>query len=238
MKMNRTSRLAGILYLVVIVTAGFAEGYVRGRLVVRNDGAMTAANITSRELIYRAGGAADAVNFVCDMGIALLFFELFKEVDRVLAGAAALFRAMGDVMGLMITFLHFVPIVLLTNATYLAAVSRSEVEAQALMVLRLHSQGYNIAMILFGVHLIVLGCLVVRSRFWPAAIGIAVGVAGACYVFNSFARLLSPPFAAHFSPYILWPGIVAEFSVTVCLLIGPRIAVRTAEREVHAPASE
>jgi hypothetical protein len=218
MSIKAKARLAGVLYLIVIITAGFAEGYVRAKTVVRNDPAATAANITSHELLYRAGGVADAVNFVCDMGLAVLLFALLAPVSRTLAAATALFRFAGDLMGMIITIAHFVPLLLLKNAPYLGVFSAAQVQAQALTFLRLHSQGYNVAMVLFGVHCTLLGYLVIRSEFWPRALGVILSVAGICYVFNSMARLLWPPFAAHFFPYILWPGILAEFALTVWLL--------------------
>src|SRR5437762_1953488 len=60
------ARIAGVLYLIIIVTAGFAEGFVRDKLVVGSDAAATANNLLTHELLYRAAGAADLINLVCD----------------------------------------------------------------------------------------------------------------------------------------------------------------------------
>ena len=42
---KRTFRLTGLLYLLVIICAGFSQGYVRGTLVIPGDALATANNI-------------------------------------------------------------------------------------------------------------------------------------------------------------------------------------------------
>lgn len=70
------ARTAGWLYLVIIVCAGFAEGYVRGTLVVPGDAAVTAANIGSAPGLFRLGLAADLVAFLADAAVAVLLYVL------------------------------------------------------------------------------------------------------------------------------------------------------------------
>jgi hypothetical protein len=73
------ARIAGVLYLIIIVTAGFAEGFVRDQLVVDGDAAATANNLLTHELLYRAAGAADLINLVCDTVLALLFMSCLSR---------------------------------------------------------------------------------------------------------------------------------------------------------------
>jgi uncharacterized protein DUF4386 len=216
MSIKAKARIAGVLYLIVIVTAGFAEAYARGRLIVRSDAALTAANIKSHELLYRAGGVADAVNFVCDIAIALLLFEIFKGVSTTLAAITVAYRLAGDVMGMIITVVHFGPLYF---------------PADALTFMRMHSVGYNVAMTLFGTHLTLLGYLLMRSEYAWRPLGAILSLAGVCYLFGSIGRMFSPPFAAHFFPYILYPGIAAEFALAIWLLAMP---ARRASSEVAA----
>jgi hypothetical protein len=46
------ARIAGVLYLIIIVAASFAELFVRGRLVVGGDAGATATNILAHEPLY------------------------------------------------------------------------------------------------------------------------------------------------------------------------------------------
>ena len=79
---ERTARLAGFLYLIVIICAGFSEGYVRSSLVVPEDAATTASNITSSEWLYRLGFASDLIAFMADAAID--FVERHRDEPFVL----------------------------------------------------------------------------------------------------------------------------------------------------------
>lgn len=49
------ARIAGLLYLIIIVGGIFAQIGVRDRLVVNGDAAATAQNIVAHVLLYRLG---------------------------------------------------------------------------------------------------------------------------------------------------------------------------------------
>jgi Domain of unknown function (DUF4386) len=64
------SRVAGVFYVLAVLTAAFAEGFVRGRL------------------LYVAG----LIPVACFVVVTLIFYQLFKPVNRRLALLAALFN--------------------------------------------------------------------------------------------------------------------------------------------------
>ena len=213
------ARIAGVLYLVIIVAALFAEVFVRGRLIVSGDAAATATNILAHESIYRLGGAADLIAFACDVAVALIFFELFKPVSGTLSMLAAFFRLMHvSIVGIS-TVYHFAPLVLLGDARFLSTFSTNQSQALALVSLRLHALGYNIALVFFGFHCLLIGYLIWRSAFMPRVLGALMAIAGSCYLTNSFANFLSPAVAGHLFPWILLPGALAEWGLTAWLLV-------------------
>ena len=55
------ARIAGGLYLIIIVGGFFAIGYVPAAIVVPGDAAATAHNILAHELLYRLGLAAHII---------------------------------------------------------------------------------------------------------------------------------------------------------------------------------
>ena len=213
------ARIAGVLYLVIIVAAAFAEIFVRGRLVVSGDAAATATNILAHEQLYRLGGAADLIAFACDAAVALIFYELLKPVSGSLSLLAAFFRLMHVAIVAVNSVNHFAPLVLLGSAHFLTAFKTDQLQALALVSLRLHAQGYNIGLVFFGFHCLLIGYLICRSSFLPRILGALMAVAGACYLTNSFANFFSPAFAAHLYPYILLPGGVGELSLCLWLLV-------------------
>src|SRR5712692_8602390 len=176
------ARIAGALYVIVIVSAGFAEAIARGKLVVSGDAAATATNILAHELAYRLGGAADVLNVLCDIALAILLYDLLRPVSRTLALLSSAYRLMGDATMAVTTLAHFAPLSFLASAPYLSVYSSPQLQAQAFVWLRVHSQAYNIAMVFFGAHCVLLGYLIYRSTFLPRILGALLVVAGTCYV--------------------------------------------------------
>jgi hypothetical protein len=213
------ARIAGAMYFFVIVTAAFAEIFVRGKLVVRGNAAATATNILTHESLYRLGGSADLINLVCDVGLALLFYELLKPVSRSLALLAAFFRLTHvGILTVSILF-HFAALFFLTGTHDPSVFDTAQLQEQALMCLSFQSRGYTLCLVYFGFACVLLGILIYRSTFFPRVLGVLMAIAGLCYVTSSFARLISPTFASHLFPYILFPGVLGEWSLALWLLV-------------------
>lgn len=94
-----------------------------------------------------------------------------------------------------------------------------QLQALALVFLKLDAEAYNGAMVFFGFYCLLIGYLTFRSAFLPRIVGVLMAIAGLCWLTNSFANFLSPPLASYLSPYILVPGLVGEGSLTLYLLV-------------------
>jgi hypothetical protein len=131
---------------------------------------------------------------------------------------AAFFSLVGCAIGVFSCLFHIAPLVVLGGAPSLSAFNVDQLQALALMFLKLHAQGYNIAMVLFGSYNLLIGYLIFRSTFMPRILGVLLAFSGLCYEINCFANFLSPGFAAHLVPYILAPG-VAELLLALWLVV-------------------
>jgi hypothetical protein len=89
------ARLAATLYLIGGVMFQFAEAFVRGKLVVHGDAAATAHNILKHETLFRLGFAAELIETVTFIAVALLFYNLFRPVNRSVSLLAAFFSLAG-----------------------------------------------------------------------------------------------------------------------------------------------
>src|SRR3954469_12158260 len=78
------ARLAGLLYLIVIVGGIFAQIFVRDRLVVNGDAAATAQNIMAHELRYRLGFSVEVFYLLCNIPLTFLLYDLFGIVNKKL----------------------------------------------------------------------------------------------------------------------------------------------------------
>lgn len=211
------ARAAGALYLITIITGVFAEVFVRGALVVRDDAAATAANILSSEPLYRLGLASDLVMLACYVAVTLLFYELFEPAGRGLSLLAAFFSLVGVAVLAANSLNHVAPLVFLKNSQSLSAFEPAQLQALALAALRMHARGYNVAGVFFGLYMMLLGYLIVRSGFLPRTLGALMALGGLGFLTNGFAIFLLPTLVARFPDTGMLGGI-AELSLSLWLM--------------------
>jgi hypothetical protein len=210
---QRAARLAGFLYLIVIVAGGLAELYVRQRLVVANDAAATANNILTHEALFRWGFAADLIAGLCVMPLIVLLYELLKAVNRRVALLAVCFSLVGSAVQSAALLGHFAPLVLLKRGRAFG-VATELLQAQTYMALQLQGIGYAVALAFFGGTMLARGYLVVRSGFLPRIIGFFLAIEGVCYLANSFADFVAPGIAPTVFAILLVSGLA---EVVLCL---------------------
>jgi hypothetical protein len=101
-----------------------------------------------------------------------------------------------------------------------------QIQSLAYLFLELHSHGYDLGLILFGVHCLLLGYLIVRSGYFPRLIGGLTVAAGMVYLIGSYTRFLAPDYADAVQPaYAI--AVIAEVSLCLWLLLkGGNITVR------------
>jgi hypothetical protein len=212
------ARIAGALWLIIIIAASFAEFYVRGRIVVDGDAAATATNILAHESLYRLGAAAVLIYLLCDTSVALILYELLKPVSRSLSLLASFFRlAMVAILGANLLNL-FAPLVLLKGAPLFTMFKEDQLQALALVSLKLYTEVFFIALLFFGFHCLLIGYLIYRSTFLPRIVGALMVIAGLCYMTHSFAKVISPALAVRLFTYLMPLGLPGELSLTLWLL--------------------
>jgi hypothetical protein len=216
---RRLARIAGALYLINIVGGAFAIGIVQARLFTA-DPAATAHNIQSHELLYRSGLAAHIVVTVTNVPLALIFYELFKRVSRRLALLDAFFILVATAIEAAGLVNQFAPLVLLGSDTYVNALPAAQRQALAALPWALSDASYAIYTVFFGLDLLCLAYLVLRSRLLPSAIGVLLVIDGLAYLIYSFTHVLvAPGIAAGLVPWIQLPAPVAEGALSLWLLV-------------------
>jgi hypothetical protein len=209
------ARMAGVLYLLTILARVIADAFVRNRLVVSDNAAATATNIMAHQPLFRLGFAADIIAFASYIALTALLYELFKPVNRSLSLVAAFFSLVACVVQAISSLFHLAPLVLLGGAPYLSAFAVEQLQALALVFLRLRAAAYhNIGLVFFGLYCLLVGILILRSSFLPRILGVLMVLGGLSYVL-----FLSPALVRSLHPYILvFPG-VGQISLTLWLLV-------------------
>src|ERR687884_1743791 len=118
---RQLARIAGALYLINIVLGAFAISIVPAMVVVAGDAAATAHNIQTHELLYRLGLTAHVVVTVTNVPLALIFYELFKVVNRRLALLDAFFILVATAIEASGLLHQFAPLVLLGSGPSVSA---------------------------------------------------------------------------------------------------------------------
>ena len=218
----QVARIAGVLYLTIIISGIFAEFFVRQSLVVSGDAATTVENITASAGLFRMGIAGDLIMIMSDVALALIFYILLKPVSNTLALLAAFFRlAQATTLGINLLNLFFV-LQLLSGADYLTALDPEQMQALVLLFLNAHSTGYAIGLVFFGFSILILGYLIFRSGYIPRILGILLVLASFGYLVDSFAYVLLPhyaDYAAIFTMVVFTPAFIAELSLALWLLL-------------------
>ncbi|WP_246237464.1 DUF4386 domain-containing protein [Halovulum dunhuangense] len=212
-KLARKARLAGLLYLVIIVTGLGAELGLRGPLIDLGDADATAAAILAAPGQFRLAIAADLVMALCDAGLAILLYLIFRAMAPGLALSAMVFRLIQTVLIAASLMALLTAWLVLTRAGSIA-----DAAALALVFLDLHAHGYDLGLVFFGVNSLIMGLLVWNSGVFARVFGAGIAVAGLVYLIGSGLRFLAPDLSSSFTPaYGL--TILAETAFCLRLLV-------------------
>lgn len=221
---EKTARVAGFLYLIVIITGVFAELFVRSSLIVPGNAGATAKNIMASESLFRIGFVSDLVAQVCFFLLALVLYVLLKPVSKNLAMLFVLLVSISVAITSINMLNQLAAVQLLSGADYLKAFSSGQLNALALFFLDLHKNGYLISQIFFGSWLIPLGYLVFKSGYFPRILGILLIVAAFGHLIDLFAQFLFPHYGAMVTSVVAAPIVIGEFSFCFWLLLkGARV---------------
>jgi len=212
---NKTARVAGFLYLLLVPFSVFGIIYVPTTLVAPGDAATTADNIMASEGLFRSGTVSHLIGQTIFIFLVLVLYRLLKSVNRNQAVAMVVLALVGVPIAFINEINHFAVLLLLSGADYLAAFEPKQLQAQVMLFLELREYGIVIAQIFWGLWLFPLGYLVFKSNFLPWAIGILVMISGFGYLIDSTVLFLFPGFDVTISLFTF----IGELLLPLWLLI-------------------
>jgi hypothetical protein len=207
------ARIAGVLYILAIVTGIFAQGFVSERLVVDGDAAATAANILAHRGLFQLGYAVYLIEMACNIAMTALFYDLLKAAGRSVSLLAAFLGLAGCIIKTLSRVFFIAPLFVLGGAHYLSVFSTEQLQALALLFLKVNDHGAAIALVFFGYYAFLQGYLIIRSTFLPRTLGklsVLGGVGWLCFLY--------PPLGYRLFPYIAAFGILGAVSLILWLL--------------------
>jgi hypothetical protein len=212
-------RVAGFLYLLLVLFAPFRLIYIPSKLFVRGNATVTAHNIGAHELLFRLGIVSDLLCGIILIFLILALYRLLNGVDRNLA---VLMVILGGVLPATIDFVNVLndaaALILVRGADFLSVFEKPQRDALAMLFLRAHHQEVLAAEILWGLWLFPLAILVYRSRFLPRFLGVWLIINGFAYLTISLTGLLVPQYEDVVSNYA-FPALLGEMAIMLWLLI-------------------
>ena len=188
---RRAALIAGFTMLVT-GTVPFAELYVYPKLVVAGDIAATVQNITAHRGLFVAGILAYMNTFIGDVIVAWALYFLLVPVHRPLSLLAAWFRLVYTVIAFVALFKLVTVYRLLATPDYETAFGGDQLRAQVQLLLSSFRYEWSFSMVLFGIHLVLLGYLVYRAGFIPRVLGVLLVVDGLGWLVNGLGPYVLP----------------------------------------------
>jgi hypothetical protein len=228
------ARMAGVCQLLEAITATFGQVIVLDRLVVSGNAAATAANILGHGRLFWLGFASSLMGVAFHLAWALLMYVLLKPVNRSLSLLAAFFVLVSCAMQALTSLLYLAPLLILQGGSSLSAFTGEQLQALALMFLKLNQYAFNIDLVFFGFWCVLTGYLIFRSTFLPRILGVLLAIDGL-----GFVTYLYPPLAYHlFIPFLAAASALGEIPLELWLMVMGVNAQRWKEQASAARSSD
>lgn len=216
--LKKNARLAGLLYLLVILTGVYSIFFVTSKIIVEGETLITTQNILDKEFLFRTGIISDLISNIFFMLLVLALYRLLKKVNK---NTAKLMLALVVVQIPVVFFMEALNTTALmtVKGEVLESFDLSERQDLAMLFLKINDYGMLTLEMFWGLWLLPFGYLVYQSGFIPRIFGILLIIAGTAYMFDSFTAILFPDIRAYVNKPALLLMAVGEISITLWLLI-------------------
>jgi Domain of unknown function (DUF4386) len=214
----KTARIAGAIYLSMVVTGPFSLMYVPGKLIVKGNATATASNFLTHETLFHFGIVANLIGSVIFVCLAVALYQLFREVNKTQALLMVGLVLVSAAVGFLNELNNIAALSLFRGGDYLSVFNKEQLDALGMLFVRLHSQGNVINEIFWGLWLFPFGVLVYQSRFIPRILGVWLIINCFAYVVISLTGLFS---LQHYSRVfnLSFPALLGEMAIMLWLLI-------------------
>jgi len=206
--LRRAALIAGLGLLIMVIAAPFAELFVFPKLIVLDNAVKTIQNIIANKTLFISGIFGYLITFICDIVVAWALYVLLKPVNEDLSLLTSWFRLVYAVISL-VALLNLVSVFrLLNNSDYLTLFQQDQLRAKVMFFLRAFRDHWYFGLLFFGIHLLILGYLVIRSKYIPKILGILLIIAGLGYLLTTLKPYLFPGINIDFAMYTYYGELI------------------------------
>jgi len=187
--------VAGLGLLVLAVLTPLANFGILKTLIIAGDATATAHNISPNDGLFRLAVGAFFVVAVVDMVVAWALNNVFQPINRNVSSLGALLRVAYAVV-LAVSVNNLLTALRLVGGTdSLSAFGTDQLQAQMMVALGTFQSGWDLALIIFGLHLLVEGVVVFQASRRLRVLGIFLVAAGLGYMVDGGGKVLSPSYS-------------------------------------------
>lgn len=217
---NKTSRIAGLLYLGVVLTGLFSLLYVPNKLIDYENATLTFQNISKSEMLFRFGILSGLLCYTFFLFLPLVLYKLLKDVNKNMARLMVLLAIISVPMYFLNAQNELSILSLINNPDYLKSFSLEQLQSQVIFHIVQYDNGMRLIHVFSGLWLFPFGFLVYKSNLLPKFFGILLMLGCLGYLINFTGRLLIPEYSdLGISSYISLPASIGEIGICLWLLI-------------------
>ena len=218
---KKTARIAGLLYLVLIVTGFFSLRYVPSKLIDWDNAATTFNNIVASETLFRLGILAGIIGYTGFLILPVVLYKLLSHVNKTYAVGMVLLAVVSVPLSYAYLLDKFAVLTLIHKSNFLNVFEADQLQVQVLLHLHYYDNGILLASIFWGLWLFPFGYLVYKSGFLPKILGIflMIGCFGYLIDFLGHYFMTDKYDGMGISNLVRLPGSIGELGICLWLLI-------------------
>jgi len=212
-------RIAGLIYLLLVLIAPFRLVFIPGKLFVSGNAEATVVNIAAHETLFRLGIFTDLLTGTIMVILMLALYQLFAHANK---RQAVLMVILGGPVAASIYFFNVLndaaALALIRSDHFLTVFTTPQLHAAAYFFLRLHSYEETAAELIWGLWLLPLAILIYQSRLVPRFFAIWLTANGLAYIVSCFIGFVAPQYDDKIST-ISSPLMLGEIAFMLWLLV-------------------
>jgi hypothetical protein len=213
---KNTARLAGFLYLIVVITGIFSLAYVPAKLIVWSDAARTFQQITESQTLFRASLVSSMICYVAFLLLPFVLYKLLHTVNEIAAKLMIILSVFSVPISMLNLQSKYAVLTLINSKIF----DQSQIQSQIMLLLENYNSGILILHIFWGLWLFPFGYLVYRSGFLPRILGILLMLGCCGYLVNFVGHTMFEDFGKSLISNIASkPSAFGEIGICLWLLI-------------------
>lgn len=231
---KNTARLAGLIYLIVVLTGTFSLAYVPSKLIVWSDAAKTFQQIAESQTLFRMSLVSSVICYVAFLLLPFVLHFLLRSVNEIAAKLMIILSVVSVPISMLNLQNKYAVLTFINGTDYLKIFDESQIRSQMMLLLENYDSGILIVSIFWGLWLLPFGFLVYKSGFLPRILGVLLMLGCVGYLINFVGNTMFENYGGLISNIASKPQAFGEIGTCLWLLIRgineKALAIRPAEK--------